>query len=57
MPSVFPILTVRNRLDSVIENLLKEKTRDEQRKAEILDGIENASIAPKEGLRLIEALS
>jgi hypothetical protein len=48
--------TVRNRLDRLIECLLREKARDQDRKQQILEGIEAGRIKPKQGMRMIEAL-
>jgi hypothetical protein len=48
--------TVRNRLDRLIETLRHEQQRDERRKQQILDDIEEGRILPKQGMRMIEAI-
>jgi len=48
--------TVRSRLDRLIEALRREQERDEQRKQTILRDIEAGRLAPKKGLRMIEAI-
>ena len=48
--------TVRNRLDRLIEHLKAEQARDEERRRQILEDIENGRIPPKQGMRMIENL-
>lgn len=48
--------TVRSRLDRLIAKLQEEQQRDEQRRDEILRDIEEGRIAPKRGMRMIEAI-
>ena len=48
--------TVRGRLDRLIGRLREEQQRDEQRRQKILQDIEDGRIAPKQGMRMIEAI-
>jgi hypothetical protein len=48
--------TVRNRLDRLIQTLRETQQLDERRKQEILEDIEKGRIAPKQGMRMIEAI-
>jgi hypothetical protein len=48
--------TVRGRLDRLIEKLRLEQQRDDSRKQKILQDIEAGRIAPKQGMRMIEAI-
>lgn len=48
--------TVRSRLDRLIGTLRQEQDRDERRKQKILQDIEEGRIAPKQGMRIIEAI-
>lgn len=48
--------TIRNRLDRLITRLREEQERDDARKREILEGIEDGRILPKQGMRMIEGL-
>lgn len=48
--------TVRSRLDRLIGTLHEEQRRDERRKQKILQDIEEGRIAPKQGMRMIEAI-
>jgi hypothetical protein len=48
--------TVRSRLDRLIEKLHQEQQRDDTRKQKILQDIEAGRIAPKQGMRMIEAI-
>ena len=48
--------TVRSRLNRLIETLHQEQRRDERRKQKILQDIEEGRIAPKQGMRMIEAI-
>ena len=48
--------TVRSRLDELIETLRKEQHRDELRREQVLQDIEDGRIPPKKGMRMIEAI-
>ena len=48
--------TVRGRLDRLIEKLHQEQQRDDSRRQKILQDIEAGRIAPKQGMRMIEAI-
>ena len=48
--------TVRGRLDRLIEKLRQEQQRDDSLKQKILQDIEAGRIAPKQGMRMIEAI-
>ena len=50
------VLASGSRLDAVIGRLESARGEDEQRKVEILDGIESGRIAPRRGMRMIEDL-
>jgi hypothetical protein len=48
--------TVRSRLNRLIERLEEEKRKDERRRQQILQDIEQGRISPKQGMRLLETL-
>ena len=48
--------TVRGRLDRLIERIRDEQQRDEIRKQQILQDIEDGRLPPKKGMRMIEAI-
>ena len=48
--------TIRNRLDQLIEDLEKERVKDEKRKQKILEDVEEGRITATKGARLIDAL-
>lgn len=48
--------TLRNRLDRLIEALENERRRDRARRLELLRAIEQGSMKPEEGMRLLDAL-
>ena len=48
--------TVRGRLDRLIDKLHQEQQRDDRRRQKILQDIEAGRIAPKQGMRMIEAI-